>query len=108
MSSALLLLSFALTGWPFSAKDPSRFDTVLENAGILQLTWLLGNEPHFSEVTNPQVIVLRAVGMFDVQMNERAEEKLLRVQSEGEQYELSVLLPLQESLQPEAAEGTSV
>ena len=79
VSTALLFLSFILTGQPFFSGGLIHSHTVLEGSGILQLTWLLGNEPHLSRVGNPEVHSLRKAGMFDVQMNDRAEEKLLRV-----------------------------
>ena len=85
-SIMVFLLSFIFIGQPFS-KGLVHSHTVLEGSGVLQLTWLLGNEPHLSHVGNPKVQALRTAGMFDVQMNERAEEKLLRVLGEEETEE---------------------
>ena len=58
-------------------RDPY-YDThkLFDNAGILQLTWLLGNEPHLASVPRPELLALRVAGMFDIHMGERADGKV--------------------------------
>lgn len=60
---------------------------------MLELIWLLENEPHLSKVRNPEVQTLRAAGMFEVHMSERAEEKVLRALTEEEDAEDIHVLP---------------
>ena len=50
----------------------------LDSIGILQLTWLLGNEPHLANVELPDLQALRRAGMFPIQMSERVEERMYR------------------------------
>lgn len=74
----LFVLSFILTRQTFFSRGLIYAHTVLKGSGVLQITWLLGNEPHLSKVWKPEVRMLRVAGMFNVKMNERAEEKVLR------------------------------
>ena len=46
----------------------------VDSAGVLQITWLLGREPHLADVARPELQALRAAGMFDVQMGVRDAE----------------------------------
>ena len=92
VSGVLFLLSFYLIGQPFFSRGLVHAHTVLEDAGMLQLTWLLGNEHHLSKVENPDTQTLRAAGMFDVQMNERAEEKVLQALQSSDLEDIGVLL----------------
>lgn len=70
MSLALLLLSLVLVRQPLaSSNDSSHMRAVVQSAGVLQLTWLLGNEPHIAEVPEPDLHALRVAGMFDVQLS---------------------------------------
>lgn len=45
-------------------------------AGVLQLTWILGNEPHLRRVHEPSSQTLREAGMFEVKMSERMQNKM--------------------------------
>ncbi|KAI0777092.1 hypothetical protein BC629DRAFT_632196 [Irpex lacteus] len=68
-------LLFALT-FPLSGGLKRREITNdLNAAGILQLTWLLGNESHFAGIRRPERQELRQAGLFDVQMSARAKRK---------------------------------
>ena len=53
----------------------------LEDTGILQITWLLGNDSHFARIQKPETQILRRAGMFEVEMDEMVREKMVRVQS---------------------------
>lgn len=72
VSIVLLLLSLALVRQPSvpPANGSSHSRTAVKSAGVLQLTWLLGNEPHIASVEKPELHALRAAGMFDVQLSE--------------------------------------
>lgn len=48
----------------------------LDAAGILQLTWLLGNDGHFTGIRKPDLHGLRRAGMFKVQMSAWAQDKI--------------------------------
>ena len=48
----------------------------LDSAGILQLTWLLGNDDHFVEIERPEQQTLRRAGMFDVQMSTWVKQRI--------------------------------
>ncbi len=48
----------------------------LDAAGILQLTWLLGNDSHFTGIRKPDLHGLRRAGMFKVQMSAWAQDKI--------------------------------
>ena len=41
-------------------------DLELDAAGVLQLTWLLGNEPRLLQVDQPGLDTLRAAGMYEI------------------------------------------
>lgn len=70
VSIALMVLSLALIRQPLaSANDPAHTRAVVQSAGVLQLTWLLGHEPHIATVPEPDVHALRVAGMFDVQLS---------------------------------------
>ena len=75
-SVALLLLSIYLARLPASTRAVFDSSAVFDSAGILQLTWLLGNEPRLARVGKPDVKSLRKAGMFDVQMSEMALAKI--------------------------------
>ena len=47
----------------------------LKSAGILQLTWLLGNDEHLAKVGRPKRQALRKAGLFDVQISDLAHRK---------------------------------
>lgn len=72
ISIVLLLLAFALSRQPSASDDPSQTRNLIQSAGVLQLTWLLGNEPHIAKVKEPELRSLRMAGMFDIQMSERS------------------------------------
>ncbi|KAI0089620.1 hypothetical protein BDY19DRAFT_114224 [Irpex rosettiformis] len=63
----------------------------LDAAGILQLTWLLGNERHFAGIPKPDRQELRKAGMFDVQISTWVKRKTVQAM---EYYEVSELTNL--------------
>ena len=73
MSTILLLLAVILVRLPSVSKVDTSGRTMIDSAGVLQIIWLLGREPHMAEVVHPKVQALRAAGMFDVQMARREE-----------------------------------
>ncbi|GJE88180.1 hypothetical protein PsYK624_042630 [Phanerochaete sordida] len=73
-SMTMLLLATVLLAIPSSVRTHSASTTV-DSAGILQITWLLGHEPHLAEVEKPELEALRAAGMFEAQMREHEREK---------------------------------
>ncbi|GJE88181.1 hypothetical protein PsYK624_042640 [Phanerochaete sordida] len=73
-STMMLLLATVLLAIPSSVRTHSASTTV-DSAGILQITWLLGHEPHLAEVEKPELEALRAAGMFEAQMREHEREK---------------------------------
>ena len=56
--------------------EPSSQD--LTSTGILQILWLLGNERRFKSIPKPENQMLREAGMFEVEMDAVAREKLNR------------------------------
>lgn len=48
---------------------------MFDTPGVLQLAWLFGHEPALARVRRPDVQALRAAGMFDVLLGERAAER---------------------------------
>ncbi len=87
VSCVLFALTFALSGRPKEQK----INNDLNSAGILQLTWLLGNESHFSEITRPDIQELRRAGLFDVQMSAWVESKARRGSADYDNSELIAL-----------------
>ena len=81
VSILVFLLSVALIREPASSsvsvKDRRR---ILKRTGILQIAWLFGDEAHLSDVDPRNEGDLRRAGMFMVQMNERANEVLSRIE----------------------------
>lgn len=62
---------------------PTQLHAGLDSTGILQLTWLLGQEPaiaeRMAEVEEPQANELRAAGTaFEVNFSDSAREGLIR------------------------------
>lgn len=49
----------------------------IDSAGILQLTWLVGNEAHLRRLATPTETVLRKSGMFEVDLGETLRRKAL-------------------------------
>ncbi|KAI0089621.1 hypothetical protein BDY19DRAFT_114029 [Irpex rosettiformis] len=71
ISCALFVLTF-----PLSVHSKSyRVTNHISAAGILQLTWLLGNDRHFAAVQTLGRQELRRAGLFDVQMSAWAGER---------------------------------
>ncbi|GJE98953.1 hypothetical protein PsYK624_151910 [Phanerochaete sordida] len=64
-SIVLLLLAILLIRSPSSSSRSSLGRAVIDSAGVLEITWLLGNEPHISSVAHPEREALRSAGMFD-------------------------------------------
>lgn len=64
----------------------------IDGAGVLQLTWLLGNEAHLNRAREPNSTALREASMFEVRMSERAGDKLYVVLEKGDET-LSELSP---------------
>ena len=56
--------------------EPSSQD--LTSTGILQILWLLGNERRFKSIPKPENQMLREAGMFEVEMDVEAREKMNR------------------------------
>ncbi|KAI0750551.1 hypothetical protein BC629DRAFT_1598872 [Irpex lacteus] len=71
VSCLLFALTFPLSG----GLNRREITNDLNAAGILQLTWLLGNESHFAGIRRPERQELRQAGLFDVQMSARAKRK---------------------------------
>ena len=46
-----------------------------DSAGILQLTWLFGNESSLAEIAEPNTSALRRAGMYRVNMGKMAQLK---------------------------------
>ena len=69
---------FILTFFLSSARRAERGSNDLTNTGILQITWLLGNDSHFATVQKPETQILREAGMFEVEMDAMAQEKMNR------------------------------
>ncbi|GJE98956.1 hypothetical protein PsYK624_151940 [Phanerochaete sordida] len=69
-SIILLLLAILLIRSPSSSNQSSLGRADIDSAGILQITWLLGNEPHISSVAHPELEALRTAGMFDLDSSE--------------------------------------
>ncbi|KAJ7242139.1 hypothetical protein B0H12DRAFT_1236803 [Mycena haematopus] len=83
VSTILLLLAAILVLQPSSSLNrPTSAHPMVESAGILQITWLLGGEPHLAVVKNPELGALRAAGMFEVEMSEHGREKVYSHQNE--------------------------
>lgn len=58
----------------------------IDSAGILQLTWLVGNEAHLKRLVKPTETVLRQCGMFEVDLGETLRRKTF--QADDGDYEL--------------------
>lgn len=74
-SVALLALAILLIQLP-SSWTAYDLRSVFDSAGVLELTWLFGNEPALAKVRHPTLRALRAAGMYEVQLSERAQEKV--------------------------------
>ena len=72
VSCMLFILTFFLS----SAGRTEQGSTDLKNTGILQITWLLGNDSHFAGIQKPETHALRKAGMFEVEMDAMAREKI--------------------------------
>lgn len=70
-SAILLIIAVLLIRPPARSTRPSTAAraAAIDSAGILQITWLLGNEEHLATVQVPEVETLRAAGMFEVEMS---------------------------------------
>ena len=58
----LLALAAFLIRKTRHAVYPNGFDT----SGVLQIAWLLGNEPRLAEVKQPDLDTLRVAGMYEI------------------------------------------
>lgn len=67
--------------------DPSDPRAALDSAGILQATWLLGNEPHLAKVETPTLHALRVAGMFEVQSGRNTTDPEKAYGTAGEEDE---------------------
>ncbi|EKM54969.1 uncharacterized protein PHACADRAFT_208510 [Phanerochaete carnosa HHB-10118-sp] len=66
-STILLLLAAILVRLPSSSgKNTTTARATVDSAGLLQITWLLGHEPHIAAVATPELEALRAAGMFEL------------------------------------------
>ncbi len=87
ISCTLFALTFLLLG----RVERQRVANDLNNTGILQLTWLLGNEIRFAGIRRPDTLELRRAGLFDLQMSALVEDKANRDFNDYESSELTVL-----------------
>ena len=71
----MLVLS-ALLIRPRLSYQPANATPSMDSVGMLQLTWLLGNEPHLRCVRRPESQALREAGMFEIEIGERLREKM--------------------------------
>lgn len=78
----LLALASVLIWNSDSERSPPGIDT----AGVLQLMWLVGDEPHLRTLVAPKDVDLRQAGMFPTDMGELVRRKTHR-EDEGD-YEL--------------------
>ena len=78
MSCMLAVLSFFFLPSTSQAESGSND---LENTGILEITWLLGNDGHFAGIQKPETQILRRAGMFEVEMDAMVRKKMVRIQS---------------------------
>ena len=62
VSCMLAVLSFFFLPSTSQAESGSND---LENTGILEITWLLGNDGHFAGIQKPETQILRRAGMFE-------------------------------------------
>ncbi|GJE91559.1 hypothetical protein PsYK624_077090 [Phanerochaete sordida] len=75
-SLALLILCMLVIHVPANARAAFDPKIVVDSGGLLQYTWLLGNEPHLAHVDSPELDNLRAAGMFDVSMGDHVKLRL--------------------------------
>ena len=68
LGASCVLLALACTQMWNREGAAVRYD--IDNAGVLQLTWLVGDEPHLRDVVKPTETELRKAGMFDIHMGE--------------------------------------
>ncbi|GJE84278.1 hypothetical protein PsYK624_003540 [Phanerochaete sordida] len=75
-SVGLLILALLMIRRP--ARERAAVDSYVEidSGGLLQYTWLLGNEPHLAQVSSPELANLRAAGMFDVNIGDRVRRRV--------------------------------
>ena len=69
----LFMLTYLLSAVPPKKTEPGL--DKLTTPGILQITWLLGNDDHFIGIQKPELQALRKAGMFDVELCEMVQEK---------------------------------
>lgn len=74
-SFALLVLSFLMIRVPSSAQTLFIHGADVTTGGVLQYSWLLGNEPHLVRVDSPELHELRAAGMFEVRMGDQLQKR---------------------------------
>ncbi|GJE99694.1 hypothetical protein PsYK624_159650 [Phanerochaete sordida] len=80
-SAVLLLVAIALilsppSSRPSLSRGPAIDRAGIDSAGILQITWLLGNEPHIAAVGSPRLGALRTAGMFELNAGGGGPEKV--------------------------------
>ena len=78
MASSLLgTLFIALVRLPgLWREEQSSSVSSLDSGGVLQITWLLGQEKLLSTVSEPNTISLRRAGMFPVHMDAVAKRRI--------------------------------
>ena len=59
---AMLVISTSLI---YTARH-TEYHVGLDTSGVLQVAWLLGNEPHLAKVEEPNLEALRVAGMYEV------------------------------------------
>lgn len=97
----LLALCILVIRVPASARTAFDPKIVADSGGLLQYTWLIGNEPHLANVESPELENLRAAGMFDVQISDRVRKRLssrastfVGITDEDDDYDDSMKKPL--------------
>lgn len=84
-SVLLLVLSVILTRVHSSSLRSVDTRAAVDYAGVLQLTWILGNEPHMRHVREPSSQMLREAGMFEVKMSDRMQDKMYEAVEKDEE-----------------------
>lgn len=68
-------LLFALAFPLILSRGGELVQTGVDKAGVLQLTWLVGNEYRLRQLSTPTDTELRAAGMYEVNMDEMSHRR---------------------------------
>lgn len=91
----LFALTFSLIGHSIRDEEVSND---LGSAGVLQLTWLVGNHHHFTKIEGTEHQRLRQAGMFDVQFSLWARKRAADAAYEDQVSEMTMLNKSQDEL----------